>query len=45
MAVSISFGLVAATLLTLLFVPAFYVVVRDVINVFSGSTTDKGQQA
>ncbi len=35
MAVSISFGLVAATFLTLLFVPALYVVVNDVVNVFN----------
>ena len=30
MAVSISFGLLAATVLTLLFVPALYLIVRDV---------------
>lgn len=29
MAVSISFGLVAATVLTLIFVPALYVVIRE----------------
>ena len=33
MAVSISFGLLAATLLTLLFVPALYLIVRDVVSV------------
>jgi multidrug efflux pump subunit AcrB len=32
MAVSICFGLLAATLLTLLFVPALYLIVRDVKN-------------
>jgi hydrophobic/amphiphilic exporter-1 (mainly G- bacteria), HAE1 family len=35
MAVSISFGLVAATCLTLLFVPALYVVVQDLVGVFT----------
>ena len=34
MAVSISFGLMAATLLTLLYVPALYLIVRDVSHVF-----------
>ncbi len=34
MAVSISFGLVAATLLTLVFVPALYVVMTDVTGLF-----------
>jgi len=34
MAVSISFGLLAATFLTLLFVPALYLIVRDVGNLF-----------
>jgi len=34
MAVSISFGLLAATILTLLYVPALYLIVRDVRNVF-----------
>lgn len=32
MAVSISFGLMAATLLTLLYVPALYLIVRDISN-------------
>ena len=32
MAVSISFGLLAATLLTLLYVPALYLIVDDVIR-------------
>ena len=36
MAVSISFGLAAATLLTLIFVPALYVVVRDLTRFFVG---------
>lgn len=42
MAASISFGLAAATLLTLVFVPALYVVVADVTNIFSppGETLD-----
>lgn len=34
MAVSISFGLLAATLLTLLYVPALYLIVLDVSNLF-----------
>jgi len=34
MAVSISFGLLAATILTLLYVPALYLIVMDVRNVF-----------
>jgi Cu/Ag efflux pump CusA len=36
MAVSISFGLAAATLLTLVFVPALYVVVRDITMLGTG---------
>ena len=36
MAVSICFGLLAATVLTLLYVPALYLIVQDVINIFSG---------
>ena len=32
MAVSISFGLLAATLLTLLYVPALYLIVDDVVR-------------
>jgi hydrophobic/amphiphilic exporter-1 (mainly G- bacteria), HAE1 family len=40
MAVSISFGLAAATGLTLLFVPALYVIIQDLVGVFSaGSDT------
>ena len=35
MAVSICFGLLAATVLTLLYVPALYLIVQDVINMFS----------
>jgi hydrophobic/amphiphilic exporter-1 (mainly G- bacteria), HAE1 family len=35
MAVSISFGIIAATFLTLVFVPALYVVVNDVVNLFN----------
>ncbi len=37
MAVSICFGLLAATVLTLLYVPALYMIVTDVQNKFSGS--------
>jgi len=36
MAVSICFGLLAATVLTLLYVPALYLIVQDIINLFSG---------
>ena len=36
MAVSISFGLMAATLLTLLYVPALYMIIRDVESLFAG---------
>ncbi|MCG8640872.1 MAG: efflux RND transporter permease subunit, partial [Desulfobacterales bacterium] len=35
MAVSISYGLAAATVLTLLFVPALYVVMIDIVNLFT----------
>jgi len=42
MAVSISFGLLVATILTLLYVPALYLIVGDVSNIFKGlSTTEK----
>jgi multidrug efflux pump subunit AcrB len=34
MAVSICFGLLAATLLTLLYVPALYLIVQDITHVF-----------
>jgi multidrug efflux pump subunit AcrB len=34
MAVSISFGLIAATVLTLVFVPSLYVVVQDITGIF-----------
>ncbi len=34
MAVSISFGLIAATVLTLVFVPSLYVVINDMVGVF-----------
>ncbi len=34
MAVSISFGLMAATILTLLFVPSLYMVIRDITYIF-----------
>ncbi len=36
MAVSISFGLMAATFLTLLYVPALYMIIRDVVTLFAG---------
>jgi multidrug efflux pump subunit AcrB len=41
MAVSISFGLLFATVLTLLYVPALYLIVMDVRNVFRGLSTKK----
>ncbi len=40
MAVSISFGLIAATLLTLVFVPALYVILQDLIFAFTGRKVD-----
>ena len=40
MAVSICFGLLAATVLTLLYVPALYLIVRDVGNLFAGKARD-----
>ena len=36
MAVSICYGLLVATLLTLLFVPALYLIVRDISRIFTG---------
>jgi multidrug efflux pump subunit AcrB len=36
MAVSICFGLLIATVLTLLYVPALYLIVADITNVFAG---------
>ncbi len=43
MAVSISFGLIAATLLTLLYVPALYLIVGDITSLFKSPNkkTDK----
>jgi len=46
MAVSICFGLLAATVLTLLYVPALYLIVRDITNLlkpssYKGAHTDK----
>jgi hypothetical protein len=35
MAVSICFGLLAATILTLLYVPALYLIVQDIIGLFT----------
>ncbi len=40
MAVSISFGLVAATILTLIFVPSLYVVVWDVSRLLAGDAVE-----
>jgi multidrug efflux pump subunit AcrB len=40
MAVSICFGLLAATILTLLYVPALYLIVQDIINLFTGKTPE-----
>ncbi|MDO9567667.1 MAG: efflux RND transporter permease subunit [Candidatus Desulfaltia sp.] len=39
MAVSITFGLLVATVLTLLYVPGLYLIVRDVRNIFRGLST------
>jgi multidrug efflux pump subunit AcrB len=39
MAISICFGLLAATVLTLLFVPALYLIVRDVTDLFAARST------
>jgi len=36
MAVSLCFGLMAATFLTLLYVPALYLIVQDIVNLFKG---------
>jgi multidrug efflux pump subunit AcrB len=36
MAVSLCFGLMVATVLTLLYVPALYLIVEDIINLFTG---------
>ncbi len=36
MAVSLCFGLMVATVLTLLYVPALYLIVQDIINLFKG---------
>jgi multidrug efflux pump subunit AcrB len=47
MAISICFGLLAATVLTLLYVPALYLIVRDVSTLFSKghrNTQIRGQQ-
>ncbi|MBI9090496.1 MAG: efflux RND transporter permease subunit [Desulfobacterium sp.] len=40
MAVSLSFGLVAATVLTLVYVPSLYMIIQDVVNLFSGKKAD-----
>jgi hypothetical protein len=40
MAISICFGLLAATVLTLLYVPALYLIVRDVSTLFSKGHRD-----
>jgi multidrug efflux pump subunit AcrB len=36
MAVSLCFGLLVATVLTLLYVPALYLIVEDIVNLFKG---------
>jgi multidrug efflux pump subunit AcrB len=36
MAVSLCFGLMVATVLTLLYVPALYLIVQDIVNLFKG---------
>ena len=43
MAVSISFGLLAATVLTLLFVPSLYLIVRDVTRLLGGDAPKETQ--
>jgi multidrug efflux pump subunit AcrB len=45
MAVSISFGLVAATVLTLIFVPALYVVLRELALFVTGGQEGQGKGA
>ena len=45
MAVSICFGLLIATVLTLLYVPALFLIVADITNVFAGRWTEnRGQR-
>ncbi|MGD1974730.1 MAG: efflux RND transporter permease subunit, partial [Desulfobacterales bacterium] len=44
MAVSICFGLLVATVLTLLYVPALYLIVSDVTNVFVGRRTENNRR-
>ena len=44
MAVSICFGLLIATVLTLLYVPALYLIVADLTNVFVGRRTENREQ-
>ena len=41
MAVSISFGLIAATFLTLVFVPSLYVIVNDIVTLFNPGKDEK----
>ncbi|MGD9300254.1 MAG: efflux RND transporter permease subunit, partial [Desulfobacterales bacterium] len=36
MAISLCFGLIVATFLTLLYVPALYLIVQDIVNLFKG---------
>ena len=48
MAVSLCFGLMVATVLTLLYVPALYLIVQDITNLFTGrehSTASRDQVA
>ena len=42
MAVSISFGLMAATILTLVFVPSLYVVINDMVGIFISQDDESG---
>jgi len=42
MAVSLCFGLMVATILTLLYVPALYLIVKDITNLFKGRRTEDG---
>ena len=44
MAVSICFGLLAATVLTLLYVPALFLIVQDVVNLFSRQKRMVGEE-
>jgi uncharacterized protein (UPF0333 family) len=45
MAVSLCFGLLVATILTLLYVPALYLIVQDITNLFKGREQPVTSQA